>query len=137
MVKILRIVHAAVIAAALILEALPYGAVLCFAAPEINGSIRQTFSYFDLTPFGYANFGPLATAAATVLIAVQVLISCFGKHRPKLCRSIGAVSAAAVIFSLAPLMFGIDFYSLVGLFITLLLTASAALGFVRAKSNEK
>ena len=35
----------------LILEALPYGAVCIFATSPTD-RIRETFSYFDLTPFG-------------------------------------------------------------------------------------
>ena len=45
----------------LILEILPYGAVCNFANPE-GKPWRMTFSYFDLTPFGYANFAPFLTA---------------------------------------------------------------------------
>ena len=52
--------------AALILELLPYGAVLRFARPDGAEPFRQTFSYFNLTPFGYANFGPFLTAVLTV-----------------------------------------------------------------------
>ena len=36
---------------ALILEALPYGAVLQFARPAA-APLRELYSYFDLTPFG-------------------------------------------------------------------------------------
>lgn len=49
---------------ALILEALPYGAVLQFARPAA-APLRELYSYFDLTPFGYANFAPLFTALGT------------------------------------------------------------------------
>lgn len=136
--KSLEITHLSAVAAALILEALPYGAVLNFAvAPESGGGTnRRTFSYFSMMPFGYANFGPLLTALITVLLAVLVLISCFGENRRKLCSRIGVVSAAAVLFSIAPLMFGLSYYSVVGLIITLLLIAFAVLGFARAKNDE-
>ena len=50
---------------ALILEALPYGAVLQFGRPAAARSGSCT-PYFDLTPFGYANFAPLFTALAPV-----------------------------------------------------------------------
>ena len=40
-----------------ILELLPYGAVCNFMNPE-GDPWRETFSYFSLTPFGYANFAP-------------------------------------------------------------------------------
>ena len=49
----------------LVLEALPYGAVLQFARPAA-APLRELYSYFDLTPFGYANFAPLFTALGAV-----------------------------------------------------------------------
>ena len=64
----------------LILEILPYGAVCNFAAPAEDGSIgrfRELYSYFDLTPFGYANFAPFITALITCIIAVLLMIYCF------------------------------------------------------------
>ena len=42
---------------AFILELLPYGTVLPFAV-----TLRRAFSYFGLTPFGYADFPPFLTA---------------------------------------------------------------------------
>lgn len=51
------------LAAALVLELLPWGAVLVFGRPAEDGTIgrfRETFSYFSLTPAGYANFFPPA-----------------------------------------------------------------------------
>ena len=54
----------------IVLEALPYGAVCNFATPE--KTIRQTFSYFSLTPFGYANFGPFITACLTARVHTPV-----------------------------------------------------------------
>ncbi|MBQ8880024.1 MAG: hypothetical protein IJY69_04200 [Clostridia bacterium] len=57
----------------LILEALPYGAVMYFA--NMGGkSIRSTYSYFDLPPFGYANFSPLLTAVITGILTAALLI---------------------------------------------------------------
>lgn len=57
--KKLKFLHLAVIIGIIVLEILPFGAVCNFAkAPEAGGGVyRKTFSYFDLTPFGYANFG--------------------------------------------------------------------------------
>ena len=126
------------IGAALALEALPWGAVLNFAvAPESGGGVdRQTFSYFSLMPVGYANVGPFFAAVTTVLLAVLVLISCFGEKRGKLCGSIYGISAVAAVFSLGPLIFGVDYYSLTGLFITLLLVSSAVVGFIRSREYE-
>ena len=50
---------------ALILELLPNGVVLNFANPD-GEPWRRTYSYFSLTPFGYANFGPFKIGRAHV-----------------------------------------------------------------------
>ena len=62
----------------LILEILPYGAVCNFMRPPANegdpiGHFRELYSYFDLTPFGYANFAPLITAVITCIILLLLI----------------------------------------------------------------
>jgi len=42
----------------IVLELLPFGAVCIFATSPTE-RVKETFSYFSLTPFGYANFAPL------------------------------------------------------------------------------
>ena len=114
---------------ALILEILPYGAVLVFA-PSPTESVRETFSYFSLTPFGYANFGPFLTALLTCVVLALALISI---KKEKFCKAVFAVSLAAAIISLSPLVFGAEFYSAVGCIITILLAVEGIL----AKMSEK
>ena len=58
----------------IVLEILPYGAVLVFA-PSPTDRVRETFSYFSLTPFGYANFAPFITAMLTCVVLLLALIS--------------------------------------------------------------
>ena len=63
----------------LILEILPYGAVCNFMRPATTeglppGRFRELYSYFDLTPFGYANFAPLITAVITCIILLLIII---------------------------------------------------------------
>lgn len=112
--------------AALVLEALPFGAVLNFASPD-SEPIRKTFSYFSLVPFGYANFGPFITAILTCAILVLAFISVFtGKGR----IGVGAVSIVAFAASLMPLMFGLSCFSFVGAMISALLGAEALLSFL-------
>lgn len=95
----------------IILEALPYGAVCNFATPE--ETIRQTFSYFDLTPFGYANFGPFLTACLTcILLLLAVLL--IAKNSGKIKTVATAISGISVVTSFLPLMFGLNYYSVVG-----------------------
>ena len=117
----------------LILEILPYGAVCNFANPE-GDPWRKTFSYFDLTPFGYANFAPLLTAILTCAILVMLFIYLFtGKQ--------GIASATKVMvgigmpLSLCPLLFGIHFFSVVGALITTSLVAQFVLMQLTIKKN--
>lgn len=60
----------------IVLEALPLGAV-CTFAPSPTERVRETFSYFSLIPFGYANFAPLITAILTVVILLLSQHFCF------------------------------------------------------------
>ena len=95
----------------IILEALPYGAVCNFATPE--KTLRTLFSYFDLTPFGYANFGPFLTACLTcvmLLLSVLMLVS----TKTLINKAAVIFSAIAIVTSLMPLMFGVSYFSVIG-----------------------
>ena len=101
----------------LILEILPYGAVCIFATSPTE-TIRETFSYFDLIPFGYANFAPLFTAIITCLIFVLLLIFCI-KGNVGMAIKAKNILYVAIVMSLGPLLFGIEYFSLVAGLITL------------------
>lgn len=105
--------------AAFILEWLPNAAVLNFMNPE-GPPFRETFSYFSLTPFGYANFGPLITAVLTVVLVILSLVY-WRQTQPRLLKTIIYVSGFALVASLAPLLYGLDSYSVVGGLISVLL----------------
>ena len=108
---------------AIVLELLPYGAVLNFARPAEDGTIgsfKELYSYFDLMPFGYANFGPLLTAILTCVLLVLGAILLFGK-KDKMLKGIKWVSGVAIATSLMPLMFGLSFFTIVGALISLVL----------------
>ena len=100
-----------------ILELLPFGAVLNFANPE-GEPFRETFSYFSLTPFGYANFGPFITAILSCILLVSVVIYVL-KGKLKKFSIILAIVACAV--SLSPLLFGLQYYSVIAGLITFFL----------------
>ena len=112
---------------ALVLEMLPYGAVCNFANPE-GEPWRETFSYFDLTPFGYANFAPFIVAFLTCALLVLIIVSIFTKKTLR--TPIVVVSIVAAVLSLAPLLFGWAYFSMVGtfIFVALAITAGAAFG---------
>lgn len=113
----------------IILQILPCGAVLVFA-PSPTERIRETFSYFNLTPFGYANFAPFITALLTCIILLLALISI---KLEKMRKAVFWLSLAAAIISLLPLVFGIDYYSVVGGIITITLAIESVLAKISAK----
>ena len=117
--------------ATLILELLPNGVVLNFANPE-GEPWRRTYSYFSLTPFGYANVGPFITAILTCILLVLVAVYLF-KPRNGLNTAILNVSGFATAASLMPLMFGFDYITVIGVIITLLLAGTFGCGFIKAK----
>ncbi len=115
----------------LVLELLPYGAVLNFANPE-GDPWRRTYSYFDPTPYGYAHFTPFLTAIATcVALALLAVYLITGK------KAVGTaartVLAVGAVLSLGFLLFGWDSVSAVGVLISVSLTAEAILLHVTMK----
>lgn len=116
---------------AFILELLPVGVVLHFANPE-GEPWRRTYSYFSLTPFGYANFGPLITAVLTCVLFVLVVIYLFSS-RKGLNTAIMNVSGFAVAASLMPFMLGFDYITSIGVIITLLLAGTFGCCFIKEK----
>lgn len=109
---------------ALILELLPYGAVLNFATPE--ETFRRTYSYFDLTPYGYANFGPFLTALLTCLLLAVLLLYVFtGKGR----GATKILAPLAAVMSLMWLLYGFAYFSMIGGLISLTLLIEAVLVF--------
>ena len=111
-------------------ESLPYGAVLNFGFEQPNGqigSLRQTTSYFDLLPFGYANWGPLLTAILSCVILV-VTICYVVRPADKLKRNIFCLMMLAFVTSIFPLlMLGIKYYSFLGLCISMGILLEATL----------
>lgn len=124
--------------AALVLEAMPFSAVMIFAVQGDNGAIeyiRRTTSYFSLTPFGYADFGPLLTALLSCLLLALTVWLCV-RPGTGIYKAVLTVNALAVITSLLPLFLGTAFYSLAGAVISLALTAQL-LYLLYSKRKEK
>jgi prepilin signal peptidase PulO-like enzyme (type II secretory pathway) len=111
------IVIFAILIVILVLELLPYGAVLHFGNPE-GEPLRETFSYFDMTPYGYANFGPFITAILTCVLLVISIINLLVDN-DKIKTTIKIVALIALVASLAPLI--VNCYSVIGGVISLLL----------------
>ena len=105
----------------LILEIIPYGAVCIFARPANGGSIghfRELYSYFDLIPFGYANFAPMITGILSCFILILIVIYCL-TGRKRVLSLIKNTLSICVVVSLCPLLFGLRFFSIVGTLITI------------------
>lgn len=117
--------------AALILELLPNGVVLRFANPEGDPWVR-TYSYFDMTPFGYANFGPLIAAVLTCVLLLLVVIYFF-KQRKGLNTAIMNVSSFAAVAAFAPVMFGVEYLTVIGMVVGTLLAATFGVCFIKEK----
>ncbi len=112
-----------------LLEVLPYGAVCIFASSPTE-RIRETFSYFSLVPFGYANFSPFITAVLTVVIIIFALISL---KKGRAVKIVFVISIIAAVVSVLPLMYGVNCYSIVGCFISITL----GIEIVMAKISQK
>lgn len=114
------------------LEILPYGAVCVFSDGVTE--YRETYSYFDLRPFGYANFSPLVTAVLSCVILVLCIILCFRKSK-KLNKALATLSGLAAVISFVPFLMGLGFrfYGVCAAAITALL----AVIFILALSVKK
>ncbi len=123
------------IAVTLILEILPFGAVLNFAQPDKDG-IRTTYSYFSLLPFGYANFGPFPTAILTLLLLITILLKMFTKKQ--LFKTVSEfICFFALGTSLMPLLLGTQYYTVIGFIISLMLACELALCLFEEKIFTK
>ena len=116
----------------IILEALPYGAVLNFANPE-GEPIRKTFSYFSLTPFGYANFAPFCTAVMSCFAFLLLIIYCI-TEKPRILTGAKNLLIVCVGLSFAPLVLGLQSFTVVAVFISV--TLIAELFLVLAVKNK-
>ena len=126
--KILLVVFAVAI---IFLEFLPNGVVLRFANPEGDPWVR-TYCHFDLTPFGYANFGPLIAAVLTCVLLLLVVIYLF-KPRKGLNTALMNVSGFAAVAAFAPVMFGVEYLTVIGIVVGLLLAATFGACFIKEK----
>ncbi len=118
----------------LVLEILPYGAVLNFAtSPEHQ--YQETYSYFSLIPFGYANFAPFITAILTCAVLIMLIIFCItGKQN--LAKFTCILTCACAVISFGPLIFGFSYFSIVGVLISLTLIAEFLLLLLTNRSPK-
>ncbi len=133
--KKIKIVNLVLLLVTLVLEILPYGAVLYFANPE-GSDWRYTYSYFSLTPFGYAVFGPLITAILTCVLVLLSIIVVF-KNSKKLSNTVFIIGCIASLTSLSPLLYGFRYFNIVSLAISVLLIVFTSISsyIIRGKNQ--
>lgn len=118
----------------LILEIIPYGAILEFAhmSPELTlGYYEQHFSYFDPMVYGHGHFGPLITAVLTCMFAVVTVIAVFFENRA-VRIALRVVSVLTLLFSLTPMLTGC--YSPVGMAISALLLVTCIISLKKEET---
>ena len=118
---------------AVILEILPFGAVLNFAL-DGGTNIRRLYSYFSLVPYGNANFAPFLCAILTcALVVLCVIYTASG--RDVMLKHISILSLCTTVISLCPILYGIKYFSRLGAFISLTLALQTALCFYLFKKQ--
>ena len=108
---------------------------MCIFAPSPEERIRKTFSYFDPIPFGYANFAPFIVGLLTCVLIILIILALILKKELKV--PIIVVSAVATILSIAPIFYGISYFSVVGIFITLSLLTTTIVSCIITKATDK
>ena len=107
--------------AALLLEILPCGVIMHFAAPpDESDPFTVRTSYFDLLPLGYADAAPLVTAVLTCVLLAAMILYVIKSSRGWL-MAVRILSLIAAAISLGPVLF--SSYSPVGGLITVSLPA--------------
>lgn len=121
--------------AAIITELLPLGAVMKFGLVSDSGLITfrfENYSYFDVTPFGYAMFNYMICAVLTAITAMLSLLWIFfGKKRQ---TPITVTSAIALVMSVVPYFFGT--FNIFTVIISALIAAVLALSVIIQIKHE-
>ncbi len=132
---VLYVIAIAVQIAAFITELLPGGAILIFAAGP-GDRLKQGFSYFDLTVFGFANFSPMLTGLMTVAVGILLCIALVTfKKAAKLRNAVFICSVVTFLLSFAPLLYGGEYMTGISYTVSALLGISLCLQAV-ANRNQ-
>jgi hypothetical protein len=115
-------------AAALVLEALPFGVRMVFApGPETRAVTYHAF--FSFLPFGYGVFGPVIAAFLTVILLITALLTRKQDRTP----GAAVLSAAALLAAVSPLFYVPGVFTLCGGLICLLLALELVISLLRDK----
>lgn len=124
--KILGIARLVCCVAAVVIQILPLGAVLRFGITAQDGTVSfsfENYSYFDITPFGYAMFNYMICAVFTAIASLLSIVRTVTKSRRQ--TPVTVLSAIALAMSLIPYIFGA--YNIFTIIVSMLLAAVVAL----------
>lgn len=124
--KILGIARLMCCVAAVVIQILPLGAVLRFGITAQDGTVSfsfENYSYFDITPFGYAMFNYMICAVLTAIASLLSLLRTVTRSRRQ--TPVTVLSAIALAMSLIPYIFGA--YNIFTIIVSVLLAAVVAL----------
>lgn len=124
--KILGIARLVCCVAAVVIQILPLGAVLRFGITAQDGTVSfsfENYSYFDITPFGYAMFNYMICAVFTAIASLLSVVRTVTKSRRQ--TPVTVLSAIALAMSLIPYIFGA--YNIFTIIVSVLLAAVVAL----------
>lgn len=131
MIKLRRFALPLLPAAALVLEALPFGVRMLFA-PGPETRIASYSAFFSFLPFGYGVFGPVIAALLTVLLLVAALLT----RKQDRVTGVTVLSAAALLAAVSPLFYVPDTFTLCGGFICTLLALELILSLVPERKAD-
>ena len=124
--KILGIARLVCCVAAVVIQILPLGAVLRFGITAQDGTVSfsfENYSYFDITPFGYAMFNYMICAVFTAIASLLSIVRTVTRSRRQ--TPVTVLSAIALAMSLIPYIFGA--YNIFTIIVLVLLAAVVAL----------
>ena len=124
--KILGIARLVCCVVAVVIQILPLGAVLRFGITAQDGTVSfsfENYSYFDITPFGYAMFNYMICAVFTAIASLLSIVRTVTKSRRQ--TPVTVLSAIALAMSLIPYIFGA--YNIFTIIVSVLLAAVVAL----------
>ena len=127
--KILGIARLVCCVAAVVIQILPLGAVLRFGITAQDGTVSfsfENYSYFDITPFGYAMFNYMICAVLTAIASLLSLLRTVTRSRRQ--TPVTALSGIALAMSLIPYISGA--YNIFTIIVSVLLAAVVALSVV-------
>ena len=117
----------------IVLEILPYGAV-CVFMEDGGAEIKRTFSYFDLTPYSYANFSPFVTAVLSCMVCI--LCICFLRINSKIIKkTITMVAGLSTVISVIPIFRGTKYITIISVCVTLSMFILFVLSIMRERQE--